>query len=231
VLCLAREAEARLGKRLEPHGADHAAAVQAPPVGPGAYALEGALKVSGVFRQARGRQPVGLALDHRARCVHALVERRVVPAPVPFLGLRALREAGSDVDDHLVFQAGTTIEDGAAAALQMLNESSQVTAVQTATDLVAVGCANMLLNQGLDIPRTVSVVGFGNILTSEYFRVPLTTVGQPKARLGTAAVEMMMQILRGERAESRRLPSELIVRASTASPTPIALPTPVSAAK
>ena len=143
---------------------------------------------------------------------------------------RALREAGSDVDDHLVFQAGTTIEDGAAAALQMLNESSQVTAVQAATDLVAIGCANTLLNQGLDIPRTLSVVGFGNILTSEYFRVPLTTVGQPKARLGTAAVEMMMQILKGERADSRRLPSELIVRASSAS-APEPMPTPISVVK
>jgi LacI family transcriptional regulator len=37
---------------------------------------------------------------------------------------RALREAGLDVDDKLVFQAGNTIEDGTNAALQMLNESA-----------------------------------------------------------------------------------------------------------
>src|ERR1051326_892290 len=34
---------------------------------------------------------------------------------------RALREAGLDVDEKLVFQAGRSIDDGAKAALQMIN--------------------------------------------------------------------------------------------------------------
>ena len=37
---------------------------------------------------------------------------------------------GLDLDDRLVFQAGRTIDDGAKAALQMINEGSDVTAVQ-----------------------------------------------------------------------------------------------------
>ena len=131
---------------------------------------------------------------------------------------RALREAGMDVDDRLVFQAGSTVEDGAKAALQMLNESCDATAVQAVNDLVAVGCADTLLNKGLRIPETLSIVGFGNILTSEYFRVPLTTVRQPKFRLGVAAVETMLQLLHNQPAESKRLPAELVVRASTAPP-------------
>ena len=131
---------------------------------------------------------------------------------------RALREAGMDVDDRLVFQAGVTVEDGAKAALQMLNESCDATAVQATSDLVAVGCANALLGQGIQIPETMSIVGFGNILTSEYFRVPLTTVRQPKFRLGVAAMDAMVLILHGQPAESKRLPAELVVRASTAPP-------------
>jgi LacI family transcriptional regulator len=131
---------------------------------------------------------------------------------------RALREAGSDVDDRLVFQAGSTVEDGVKAALQMLNESCKVTAIQAVNDLVAIGCADALLNQGIRIPQSLSVIGFGNILTSEFFRVPLSTVSQPKFRLGAAAMETMMQILHGQRVESKRLSAELITRASTASP-------------
>jgi LacI family transcriptional regulator len=131
---------------------------------------------------------------------------------------RALREAGSDVDDRLVFQAGGTVEDGAKAALQMLNESCNATAVQAANDLVAIGCADTLLNQGVRIPQSVSLIGFGNMLASEYFRVPLTTVRQPKYRLGSAAIDTMMQILKSQKVESKRLPAELVVRASTAPP-------------
>jgi DNA-binding LacI/PurR family transcriptional regulator len=131
---------------------------------------------------------------------------------------RALREAGMDVDDSLVFQAGSTTEDGVKAASQMLDEACNATAVQAVNDFVAIGYADTILNQGVRIPQDVSVVGFGNTITSEYFRVPMTTVRQPKYRLGLAAMEMMLQLLRSQRAETKRLPAELIIRASSAPP-------------
>jgi LacI family transcriptional regulator len=131
---------------------------------------------------------------------------------------RALREAGLEVDDRLVFQAGRTIEDGAKAALQMISESSNATAIQAVNDVVAVGCGEVLLSQGLRIPEDISLAGFGNILLGAHFRVPLTTTRQPKFRLGSAAVEAMVALLQGRRAESKRLPAELIVRASTGIP-------------
>jgi LacI family transcriptional regulator len=131
---------------------------------------------------------------------------------------RALREANLDVDDRLVFQAGRTIEDGAKAALQMIHESSDATAVQAINDVVAVGCAETLLGQGLKIPEDISVAGFGNILLGAHFCVPLTTTRQPKFRLGLAAVDAMQQLLRGQRPEPKRLPAELIIRASTGTP-------------
>ncbi len=133
---------------------------------------------------------------------------------------RALREAGLELDDRLVFNAGSTIEDGAKAGLQLLNEGCPVTAIQAVNDLVAIGCAETLLGQGLRIPQDVSVAGFGNILASEHFRVPLTTVRQPKYRLGVAAVNTMHRLLRRDHTESRRLPAELVVRQSTGAPPP-----------
>ncbi len=131
---------------------------------------------------------------------------------------RAHREAGLEVDDKLVFAAGSTLEDGAKATLQMLNEGCHPTAVQAVSDAVAIGCAETLLQQGLKIPGDISIAGFGNIMSAEYYRVPLTTVRQPKYRLGVAAVELMMNLIRGEKAVSRRLPAELAVRQSTAAP-------------
>lgn len=128
---------------------------------------------------------------------------------------RALREAGLDVDDRLVFQAGRTIEDGAAAALQMINEGVKPTAIQCVNDMVAIGVAETLLRQGHRIPDDISIVGFGNILLSQHFRVPLTTVRQPKFHLGEAAMDVLSQMLKGQNPTSRRIPAELIVREST----------------
>ena len=128
---------------------------------------------------------------------------------------RALREAGLELDDKLVFQAGRGIEDGEKAAAQMIAEATDATAVQAINDVVAVGCAETLLNHGRRIPQDISVAGFGNILMGAHFRVPLTTSRQPKFRLGRAAVQTMHDLLEGRPVESKRLPAELIVRAST----------------
>lgn len=131
---------------------------------------------------------------------------------------RALREAGIDVDDKLVFAAGNTIEDGAKAGQQLLSESCPATAIQAVSDQAAIGCAEALFAQGLNIPDDLSLVGNGDIMAAEYFRVPLTTIRQPKFRLGVAAVEVMMKLLKGQAVENQRLPAEFIERKSTAPP-------------
>lgn len=161
------------------------------------------------------------ATEHLLKLGHTRIAFLAGPLAAPwsrarFEGYRrALREAGRDVDERLVFQAGSSTEDGAKAALQMINESCNATAVQAAHDLVAIGCAETFLSQGRRIPGDISIVGFGNITLAEYFRVPLTTVRHAKFGLGMAAVETMAQQLRGHRVEARHLPVELVVRAST----------------
>lgn len=128
---------------------------------------------------------------------------------------KAYRENRIPLDDQLLFHAGSTIEDGARAALQMLQERPQATAVQTVNDLVAIGAANTFLNQGLRIPDDISIAGFGNILTSEHFKVPLTTIRQPKYRIGEAAMEVMKKLLNNEPVHPRILSGEILVRNST----------------
>jgi LacI family transcriptional regulator len=131
---------------------------------------------------------------------------------------RALREAQIEVDEKLIFNAGATIEEGEKAALQMLNEAPKATAIQAVNDLVAIGAASLLLNQGVRIPQDISVVGFGNVLISEHFRVPLTTIRQPKLRLGAAAVESMTRVMRGEQVLTKRLAAEIVIRQSSGPP-------------
>jgi DNA-binding LacI/PurR family transcriptional regulator len=123
---------------------------------------------------------------------------------------KALNEALIPLDDRLIFNAGNTLEEGEATALQLLNESPQATAIQAVSDLVAMGAGNVLLNKGLRIPNDYSLVGFGNVLAAEFFRVPLTTVRLPKYRLGIAAMDLLLQLLRGESVSSKKMPSEII---------------------
>lgn len=130
----------------------------------------------------------------------------------------ALREAGLEPDDRLIFHAGATIEEGEQAAAQLAQESAPPTALMAVNDLVAIGAATFLQKQGWDIPRDISVTGFGNVLLAEFFRVPLTTVRQPKLRLGLAAFELLLHLLQAKPAQTVRLPAEVVIRHSTAPP-------------
>lgn len=128
---------------------------------------------------------------------------------------RALREARIEFDDRLIFSAGSTIDEGSKAATQFIDEKCNATAVQCVSDLVAVGAGNVFLDQGIKIPQDLSLTGFGNILTSEHFRVPLTTARQPKFRLGAQGMEVMQAMLRQEQVTNRLLSAEMVVRRST----------------
>lgn len=128
---------------------------------------------------------------------------------------RALRDANIEPDDHLLFPGGSTVAGGAQAAERLLSEARDFTAIQAANDLVAIGCGGHLLDHGVRIPQDVSLVGFGDILMTEHFRVPLTTLHQPQPRIANAAMDIMSRLLRGLPGESRRLPATLIIRHST----------------
>jgi LacI family transcriptional regulator len=129
---------------------------------------------------------------------------------------KALRDGGVEPSDHLVFSAGSSVEEGEAAARQMIVELVVPSAIQAVNDPVAIGAANVLLDRGWRIPEDISVAGFGNFLVSEYYRVPLTTIRQPKYRLGLAAMTMLMRAITGDKPASTKLTSEIIVRKSSA---------------
>ena len=143
---------------------------------------------------------------------------------------RALREAHIEIEDHLVFNAGSAFEDGVTAARQLLTESSGASAVLAFNDLVAMGAASVLLESGLSIPSQMSVMGFGGLPASALFRVPLTTMTHPLAELAAGAMRAMVRSLRGELPKSERFAPALTVRGSSAAPVAITPAAPPSAA-
>jgi LacI family transcriptional regulator len=131
---------------------------------------------------------------------------------------RALQEAGIPFRDELVFAAGVEIADGQKAASELVNERTKCTALFTYNDLVAIGAAEFFLQQKWTIPDDVSIVGYGDMQVAQLYRVPLTTVRQPQSGLGQVAIQMLFEKMAGRPTESRRLPVEIIARATTAIP-------------
>jgi len=133
-----------------------------------------------------------------------------------FIGYqRALAAASVSYSDTWVYLADKDIGSGKKAMAQALSEKAPFTAVVAFNDSVAIGAVETLLQQGFRIPDDVSIVGFGDGILAENFRVPLTTIRVPQTTMGETAVRLAMDMQKGEKVESRKLPVEITVRGST----------------
>ncbi|GHT84443.1 hypothetical protein FACS1894137_07480 [Spirochaetia bacterium] len=63
------------------------------------------------------------------------------------------------------------------------------------TDWLAIGTMIALLDRGIEIPKQTKLVGFDDISTSAYCRVPLTTIHQDIKGMANLAVEIMLKML------------------------------------
>ncbi len=95
-----------------------------------------------------------------------------------------------------------------------------VTAIFAANDQMALGVLRAMHEAGREIPKDVSLVGFDDIPEAPYFRPPLTTVRQDFIEVGSRGLRLLVRkVETGERVlTGSRVPTELIVRDSTALP-------------
>lgn len=110
------------------------------------------------------------------------------------------------------------IESGLDAATYFLDATpadNRPTAVIVTSDLIALSFIQRLTEHGIEVPGTVSVSTYNDVIIPSIVRPALTTIRQPLGTLARACIDMV----RGERpCESILLPPELVARESTVAP-------------
>jgi len=121
-------------------------------------------------------------------------------------------------DDTLLWRGGFTCQGGYEAMHAILRTVRLPSAIFVCNDLMAIGALRAAHEVGLRVPENMSIIGFDDIELSSYTSPPLTTVAQPKERLGGMAVDMLLERVSGRRHDICNvvLQPELRVRASTA---------------
>ena len=132
----------------------------------------------------------------------------------------AMADAGVPVDEELVQPGDYDAVVSAAAATRVLGAPTPPTAVFAANDTAAIATVETARSLGLRVPEDLSVVGFDNIPESALNSPPLTTVNQPIKVMGRRAVEMLVQLMRGDELDKTHvtLDTHLVVRGSTCAP-------------
>ena len=134
--------------------------------------------------------------------------------------VRALKEAGIWYDPSLVIWFHT--EDMQSLPQEMIQEvvkREKVDAVVSYNDRIAIQVIKALEEVGLQIPGDISVTGFDDSEFAKNLKVPLTTIKHPQRKIGEAAAELLIKLMKGYPVEDDKLhiimEPELVVRDST----------------
>lgn len=129
--------------------------------------------------------------------------------------VRALNEYGLRLEQSTVRLLETEVseEGGRTALRRLLRERRQPTAVVAMSDLIAIGALEEALEQGLDVPHDLAIVGFDDIPQAEWVRPALTTVRQPTHEKGRLAAQLLVDLVTNDAVPRHViLPTGLVVR-------------------
>lgn len=134
----------------------------------------------------------------------------------------ALRHHEIVVDERLALPGTFDVESIRSRIVRMmaLPKSERPTALFCASDSLALNALRLLRGMNLRVPEDVSVAGHDDVPAAELEYPALTTMRQPFDRIAQVAVKLLIDqeddpLMRGTKTS---LPTELIIRSSTAPP-------------
>jgi alanine racemase len=130
---------------------------------------------------------------------------------------QALKDNNLTVDSKLQIDAVSTDESGYLAAKQLLENGVTFDAICAASDLIAIGAMRAVQEAGYNIPKDIAVVGFDDIATASSTFPAMTTAKQDTVLAGELLVDKLLQLVRGEEAQTQLMPTTLVVRKSCGS--------------
>ncbi|WP_333871487.1 LacI family DNA-binding transcriptional regulator [Desulforamulus putei] len=107
----------------------------------------------------------------------------------------ALAEHNIPLDLVLVVEGDYRISGGALAMKRLLHLKKVPDAVFCANDLMAIGALEVLQEAGVKVPDQVALVGYDGINLSKYVYPRISTIIQPTYKMGSTAVQLILETL------------------------------------
>ncbi len=148
---------------------------------------------------------VSTAFGRLAGYRRALAKQNIVPAPEYVASIGHSADARGDLSAYRVTR-------------KLLSLDPRPDGIFCYNDPVALGAMRAILDSGLRIPHDIAVVGCGNVLYSDFLRVPLTTIDQNSQTVGEKAAQLAMSLVGSKtpmRPATELIPPRLVVRASS----------------
>lgn len=107
-------------------------------------------------------------------------------------------------------------QNGYRSAEKLFIQNKNVTAIFASNNATAIGVIQYLKDNNLNIPDDISLIGFDDVEADIMIDPPLTTIRVPKVKMGTEAVQLLLNIIKTETTTAKKIivPIELVVRES-----------------
>lgn len=99
---------------------------------------------------------------------------------------------GVRLEDNLITSAEPSLRGGEIAAQHLLAANLPFSAVFVYNDAMAIGAISVFEDNGFKVPEDISVIGFDDVLLSQYSRPKLTTLNYPIKLMARHAAELAL---------------------------------------
>ncbi|EKF9434746.1 substrate-binding domain-containing protein [Vibrio cholerae] len=129
---------------------------------------------------------------------------------------RALAEAGIAINPDWIVESDFECEGGYQAFEKLYQRGKLPSALFVSNDMMAMGVIQAANQRGLRVPDDLSLIGYDDVHIAKFMTPALTTIHQPKYRLGKAAVDTLLYRLENPdtTAQVVQLEPTLVVRNS-----------------
>ncbi|EHY9857214.1 substrate-binding domain-containing protein [Vibrio parahaemolyticus] len=129
---------------------------------------------------------------------------------------RAMNEAGLEFNANWIIESDFECEGGYQAFKKMAERGTLPSSIFVSNDMMAMGMINAANELSIKVPDDLSIIGYDDIHIAKFMSPSLTTIHQPKYRLGQAAVETLVRRLddKSNEAQVVQLEPTLVVRNS-----------------
>lgn len=101
-------------------------------------------------------------------------------------------------ENYLKYGKDFSFNDGKVNFEQMIKSNPEITAVFAVSDEMASGAITAAHHLDINIPDQISIMGYDNTMISEVAYPSITTLAQPLRKMGSEAVKLLIQIIKGE---------------------------------
>lgn len=108
---------------------------------------------------------------------------------------KALEENNIPYSEENVFIGDYDYSGAYRVTKEIINNRKDITAIFSISDIMAVGAAKSVIDQGLQVGEDISIMGFDGMNISKYYNPGITTVKQPKKNMANNSIDLLLALL------------------------------------